>query len=179
MANHGYLPPNGLDISYDMINQAAMEAYNYADGVFLTAFLFANETFQLSTTGDTLTINLLDLARHGAIEQDGSMTRNDIYIGDDYHFDATVFAPVAKDLHLDDPSFVITPDVVAKARANRQAAAIAENQMFNQTSAQITGSLGTNGLWLTTMWDFSKKGARTAWVQAFLGMCSILREKEC
>ena len=82
MANHGYLPRSGQEISYEDINAATMEALNYADGVFLDAFRFV-QIFQLSSTGTNETFDLLNLAVHDAIEMDGSQTRNDIYFGDD------------------------------------------------------------------------------------------------
>jgi hypothetical protein len=59
-----------------------MEALNYADGVFIDAFRQV-QIFQLSSTGTNETFNLLDLAVHDTIEMDGSLTRNDIYLGDD------------------------------------------------------------------------------------------------
>lgn len=103
LANHGYLNRDGKAISYDAINSATMEALNYDDGVFLDAFHFV-QVFQLSSTGSRDTFNLLDLAVHNTIEMDGSQTRNDIYFGDDVHFDPTVFDGVAANLGLYDES---------------------------------------------------------------------------
>ena len=123
MANHGFLPRNGLDISYEDINIAAEQAFNFESDVFISAFLLANETFKLSTTGNPLTINLRDLARHNTIEVDGSMTRNDLYFGDDVHFDATVFAGVAASLGLDGYSpgdAYVTVETAAKMHVARE-----------------------------------------------------------
>ena len=79
---------------------------------------------------------------------------------------------VAKDLGLDNPHGIVTASNVAKARANRQVAAKDADQMFNASSNQITATLGTNGLYLTTMWKFGSGGAPTTWLQAFLGRSS-------
>ncbi|KAK5164869.1 uncharacterized protein LTR77_009533 [Saxophila tyrrhenica] len=170
LANHGWLPRSGKDISYEQIQSAATNAYNFGPNVYLDAFLMANETFKLSTTGSSLTINLQDLARHDAIEADGSQSRNDFYFGDDLHYDASVFAPVAADLGLDDygeDDAYVTVETAAKARAARQVAAKAVNPTFNASEAQVVGSIGTTALYLTTLWDFDAEAAPKAWVKAF------------
>jgi len=176
LANHGWLPRSGKNISYEDIQYAATNGYNFASDVYLPAFLLANETFKLSTTGSSLTINLRDLARHNAIEVDGSQSRNDIYFGDNVHYDANVFAAVAKNLGLDDYStgqLHVTVETAAKARAARQVDAKAVNPTFDTSGLQIPGSIGTTALYLLTLWDSDAKAAPKAWVKAFFGACCI------
>jgi len=122
LANHGYLPHDGKNIDYGMINNAAQEAYNFAPGFYIDA---VNMVFQMgisTTNRPNETFNLLDLARHDEIEADGSLTRNDVFFGDDVHFDASVFAPVARDLGLDQDRRAdgyVTVETAAKATKNR------------------------------------------------------------
>lgn len=169
LANHAYLPRSGRDLSYEDISLAASAAFNFAPDVFLLAFLAANETFSLSTTGSSLTINLRDLARHKTIEQDGSQTRNDIYFGDNLHFDATVFAPVAADLGLDDAEGFVTVETAARARAKRFALAQSVNPDFTPGDGPTMASVGTTALYLATNWAFEAEAAPKAWVRSFLG----------
>ncbi|KAK5723290.1 hypothetical protein LTR15_004987 [Elasticomyces elasticus] len=170
LANHGWLPRSGRDISYEDIQYAAANAYNFAPDTYHPAFLIANETFKLSTTGSSLTINLRDLTKHDAIEADGSQSRNDIYFGDNLHYDVTVFSKVAADLKLDDYSDNenhVTVQSAAKALAARQVEAKRVNPTFNASATQIQGSFGTTALYLATLWDFDAKAAPKAWVKAF------------
>jgi len=172
LANHGFLPHDGKDLDYDMINQAAQDAYGFEDGFYKTAVDMVFE-FNISTTSQpSETFNLLDLARHDTIEADGSITRNDIYFGDDVHFDATVFAPVANDLGLSDYSSsdqFVTIETAAKATENRYNLAMAVNPEFNASTHQHETEYGTTALYLLTVWDADQNAAPKPWVKALLG----------
>ncbi|KAJ7843103.1 hypothetical protein B0H14DRAFT_3456408 [Mycena olivaceomarginata] len=73
LANHGYLPRNGKDISIPMILDAAKEGFNFApDTVLLAAKL-----------GTVL------------IESDASISRGDFALGDNLHFNETIFSTLA------------------------------------------------------------------------------------
>jgi hypothetical protein len=178
LANHNYLPRNGKDLDYAMINNATQEAYNFASGVPLG---LVNEVFQfyISTTNKpNETFNLVDLARHDTIEVDGSLTRNNIWFGDDWHFDATVFAPVTKDLglseyhHADNAGGFVTVETAAKATKNRYELAKRVNPVFNASAAQHALEYATTALYLLTLWDEEKQAAPKAWVKALLGELS-------
>jgi hypothetical protein len=157
LANHGYLPRDGKNIDYAMINKASQEAYNFAPGFYVDA------------------VNLVDLARHDTIEADGSLTRNDIYFGDDVHFDASVFAPVARDLGLDHSHRAdryVTVDTAAKAAKNRLDLAKRANPAFNASAIQHATEYGTTALYLLTVWDEQKQASPKSWVHALLGKTS-------
>lgn len=165
-----------------MINTAAKEAYNFADGVFVQAVDMVFQ-FNISTTDrPTETFHLVDLARHDTIEVDGSLTRNDIYFGDDNHFDATVFAPVARDLGLDQSDRgadeFVTVETAAKATKKRTELAQSVNPTFNNSEIRHVTEYGTTGLYLLTVWDEERKAAPKPWVQALLGeyhVCNATR----
>jgi hypothetical protein len=175
LANHGYLPRDGKNIDYAMINKASQEAYNFAPGFYVDA---VNMVFQfgISTTNrPNETFNLVDLARHDTIEADGSLTRNDIYFGDDVHFDASVFAPVARDLGLDHSHRAdryVTVDTAAKAAKNRLDLAKRANPAFNASAIQHATEYGTTALYLLTVWDEQKQASPKSWVHALLGKTS-------
>ncbi|CAM1505792.1 Fc.00g114290.m01.CDS01 [Cosmosporella sp. VM-42] len=171
LANHGFLPRNGMNLDYDQINKAAKEAYNFQDGFYINPVNMVFE-FNISTTATPgKTFNLRDLARHDAIEVDGSLTRNDIYFGDDLHFDATVWAPLAKDLELEhgpQRNRYVTVDTAAIATKNRLALAKSANPSFNASAFQHSTEYGTTALYLLTVWDQAKKAAPKEWVKALL-----------
>jgi len=72
LANHGYIPRNGRNISFIQLVRALHEVYNlsYLLAILLSAvgFLFCGHAFTLS---------LHDLAEHNKIEHDGSLVHDD------------------------------------------------------------------------------------------------------
>ncbi|KAL7906651.1 Chloroperoxidase [Trichoderma velutinum] len=172
LANHGYLPRNGKNLDYEMINEAAQAAYNFAPDFYRDAVNMVFE-FNISTTDrPSETFNLFDLARHDTIEADGSLTRNDIYFGDDVHFDASVWAPVAKDLgliHYDSSDRFVTVETAARATKNRYDLSKSINPEFNASMHQHLTEYGTTALYLLTVWDDSENAAPKPWVKALLG----------
>ena len=56
---------------------------------------------------------------------------------------------------------------------------VSVNPAFNASEDQIQGTLGTTGLFLTTMWDNKAKGAPKEWVKVFLGMYFHLGLRPC
>ncbi|KAK3191688.1 hypothetical protein K4F52_002111 [Lecanicillium sp. MT-2017a] len=172
LANHGYLPRDGKDIDYEAINEASCSAYNFESGFYKDVVDMVFK-FNISTTSrPTETFDLRDLARHDTIEVDGSLTRNDIYFGDDVHFDATVWNPVAKDLGLNQFHFFdrfVTVETAAKATKNRLELAKSINPQFNASVMQHLTEYGTTALYLLAVWDDEKVAAPKGWVKALLG----------
>ena len=62
LANHGYLPRDGKDISLARFVTAFKESINLAPGPTL---LFSTAGLPASTTGNFLTLHLDDLNKHG------------------------------------------------------------------------------------------------------------------
>lgn len=175
LANHNYLPRSGKNIDLPSIQAAVAAAYNYAPTTFDSAFIQAQDC-HLTTTGNFSTINLSDLAKHGhnCVEFDGSLSRNDLFFGDNLHFDPKIWSTMAKRLDLnkvshDPKSKYITVEQAAKARAARVADAMKANPNFTASDLEINGSPGTTALYLTTLWDDTVGGAPKEWVKSFFG----------
>ncbi|GAB1319428.1 hypothetical protein MFIFM68171_09638 [Madurella fahalii] len=171
MANHGWLPRSGEDISLEVLRDAVAGAFNYERTLFDRPFHEAL-AFNLSTTGNSSTFNLIDLAKHDAVEFDGSLSRNDFYFGDNNHFNPTIWATVSKRLRLDEAGHskmdkYVTVEAAAKARAARVQDAMRVNPTFNASANQMVGSPGTTALYLTTLWDDKADAAPKAWIKAF------------
>lgn len=152
-------------------------AYNYEHHAFDGAFQAALD-FKLSTSGNSSTFHLADLAKHDTIEFDGSLSRSDYYLGDDLHFDPAIWHTVAEHLNLyktgpSEQDKYVTVEAAAKARAARVKDAMRANPRFNASTTQMFGSPGTSALYLATLWDAKAKAAPKTWVRAFFGtFCS-------
>ncbi|KAI4231422.1 MAG: hypothetical protein L6R40_007744 [Gallowayella cf. fulva] len=157
LANHGYLPRRGLNISLEQFITGAKEGLNF-DKEFTMGAVGAYQPF--TTTGYNNTLNLNDLDHHSIPgEFDGSLSRNDVYFGDNHSFNKKIFDTVAAYFHHD----TISIPTAAKARRHRYAAAQAINPTF--TPAENL-SLATTAMYLKAMQGQDKQ-TKTKYVQIF------------
>jgi hypothetical protein len=174
MANHGYLPRDGRDISLENLHGAILGAYNYHPATLDSAFQMAVD-FNLSSTGNASTFHLSDLNKHGAIEHDGSLSRSDFDLGDNHSFNLEVWNGTATSLGLYDAGvdceddLYVTVEVAARARAIRFKEAERLNPEFNVSELALMGSVGETALYMTTLWDYAAGAVPKAWVRAFFG----------
>ncbi|KAF5354416.1 hypothetical protein D9758_010761 [Tetrapyrgos nigripes] len=90
LANHGFLPRDGRNLNMSVILDAGFNGYHMQpDGLALAV---KAATF---TTDDPLTFTLDDIKLHGTIEHDASLSRNDFALGDNVHFNETIFTTLA------------------------------------------------------------------------------------
>ncbi|KAJ5515696.1 Chloroperoxidase [Penicillium freii] len=144
LANHGWLHRSGKDIDLPAFRSAIAGAYNYEP---------------------------TSMDGHDEIEFDGSLSRNDIYFGDNVHFDPNIWATVAENLNLYDTlgsevNQYITVETAGKACAARAAEAKRVNPSFNASAMQVMGNPGTTALYLVTLWDEAAGAAPKSWVKA-------------
>lgn len=92
-------------------------------------------------------------------EFDGSLSRNDLYFGDNHSFNQTIWNTVAAHFHHD----TISIPVAARARLDRVTAAEAINPNF--TASNVT-SFGTSALYLQVMRG-QYNATKTKYVQIF------------
>ncbi|OLN89032.1 putative sterigmatocystin biosynthesis peroxidase stcC 7 [Colletotrichum chlorophyti] len=164
LANHGYLPRTGLNISLaDLI--AGFTAAVNLDPAATT--LVGQKALLTSTTGDNATFNLDDLNTHGIIEHDGSLSRNDIHFGDNHSFNKTIWKSVSS--HFTDSTISIP--TAAKARLARLQAAAAVNPEFSLNADGTQFSFIETALYLSVFGNLEDGNANTEWVK-------VLFEKE-
>jgi len=72
LANHGYLPRDGRNVSVIQLVQAIRDVYHFS---WLLALMLA--AVGVIACGNGWTVNLHDLAKHNIIEHDGSMVHRD------------------------------------------------------------------------------------------------------
>jgi hypothetical protein len=97
LANHHILPHDGRKISKEVVVKAIYDAINldtHVGNVFASVALKVNpdNTALPFTSGqNTETFDLDQLAKHGVIEHDVSLSRNDLSLGDNLTFDDSVW----------------------------------------------------------------------------------------
>ncbi|KAF9063472.1 Cloroperoxidase [Rhodocollybia butyracea] len=87
LANHGFLPRNGSNITIPIVLDAVLQGFNFQPILLLRSVI----KMALLATDNTDNFALEELALHGVLEHDASFSRNDIAIGDNIHFNETVF----------------------------------------------------------------------------------------
>ncbi|KAK1944287.1 Aromatic peroxygenase [Phytophthora citrophthora] len=114
LANHGYLPRNGQNITHDMLSTALENVYNLGSGV--AAIL-------VSQVPDTINLDYLGI--HNNIEHDASLAHTDAYYG---HDPMLANETLAEDLfNRAGSDGLLTNKIVAKTRKDRGKTCNAEN----------------------------------------------------
>ncbi|KAL6916738.1 hypothetical protein ACHAP8_009672 [Fusarium lateritium] len=155
LANHGYLPRDGLNISLDDLIVAFTDAVNLDPAATTLVGKKALET------GDGNTFNLDDLAKHGVLEHDGSLSRDDLYFGDNSRLNPHIWKQTLS--HFREP--YISIKTAADARKDRLAVANATNPEFSLSAEQNQISLIETALYLTVFGNAEDGNANTRWVR--------------
>ncbi|KAH8586691.1 Chloroperoxidase [Bisporella sp. PMI_857] len=160
LANHNFIARNGLNISLTDFETALSEAVNLDKAA---TDLVATVALTTSTTGRNDTLNLDDISKHGVIEHDGSLSRADIYFGDNHSFNCSIWNFTKSHF----TSSVIDVQTAAQARAATLKRAAATNPEFNLTAAAARFSLIESALYLSVFGDAVDGNAVTKHVQVF------------
>ncbi|KAL3481003.1 hypothetical protein BJX99DRAFT_253985 [Aspergillus californicus] len=157
MANNGFLPRLGQNITIATHRKAVVGAYNYAQQHSMM---------------------------HDVVEYDGSLSRNDFYFGDNLRFYPEIWATVVDGLGLysigeDKEDRYVTVEVAAKARPNRVAEAMRVDPEFDVSANTFSGRPSTMALWLNTMCHYQVGAAPKAWVRSFFnGLSSFQSSRD-
>lgn len=89
LANHKFLPHNGRGISKSMVQDAASGI-----GADPTAIGRIFDSAKPTIPEGRTTLNLDDLAKHGVLEHNVSLSRQDIALGDNLHLDKAIWQTV-------------------------------------------------------------------------------------
>ncbi|TDZ25288.1 putative sterigmatocystin biosynthesis peroxidase stcC [Colletotrichum orbiculare MAFF 240422] len=163
LANHGYLPRHGQNISVDALIDGMHAGLNLREDAKLFFRLQGNKAVTASTTGVKDTFNLQDLNTHDLIEHDASLSRADTYFGDNWSFNQTIFDETKSHW----VSETISIRDAAKALAARQKSAESINPEFNLPLDGHTNSLGQTAMYLGLFGDYDDGNANRAWVEYF------------
>ncbi|KAF9265235.1 Cloroperoxidase [Marasmius fiardii PR-910] len=159
LANHGFLPRDGKNISIPMILEAGRLAYNMQQDILLGAAKVG-----LLTSEDILTLSLEGLKEHGVIEHDASLSRGDFALGDNFHFNETIFSTLADSNPGSDVYNTTSAGQVLHARledSNKN------NPNVTNSETQLIIRSGESGFYLSVMGDPVQGVAPKKFVQIF------------
>ncbi|KAJ3943672.1 uncharacterized protein N0V96_006602 [Colletotrichum fioriniae] len=163
LANHGYLPRNGQNISVDALIEGMHAGLNLREDAKLFFRVQGNKALEASSTGNKDTFHLNDLNKHDLIEHDASLSRADIYFGDNWSFNQTIFDETKSYW----PSETISISDAAKALVARQKSAEKINPEYKLPLDGYTNSLGQTAMYLGLFGDYDDGNANRAWVECF------------
>ncbi|KAK2614984.1 hypothetical protein N8I77_001764 [Diaporthe amygdali] len=163
LANHGYLPRDGKNITVDKLIEGMHAGLNLREDAKLFFRLQGNKALEASSTGNKDTFQLSDLNKHNLIEHDASLSRADIFFGDNWSFNQTIFDETKSYW----PSTTISLSDAAKALVARQKSAESINPDYNLPLDGHTNSLGQTAMYLGLFGDYDDGNANRSWVEYF------------
>ncbi|KAI1087167.1 Cloroperoxidase [Rostrohypoxylon terebratum] len=135
LANHGFLPHDGKNITQDVTVNALGSALNFNSSL-------ATLMFQMATIANpepNATFFTLDqLNVHNVLEHDASLTRSDAYFGNNHIFNETIFEETEKYWTAE----ILDADMLANSKVARQLTSKAFNPNYTFTSRINDFSLG-------------------------------------
>ncbi|KAI1204744.1 Cloroperoxidase [Annulohypoxylon truncatum] len=135
LANHGFLPHDGKNITQNITINALGSALNFNESL-------ATLMFQMATIANpepNATFFTLDqLNVHNVLEHDASLSRSDAYFGNNHIFNETVFSETLK--YWTAP--ILDANMIANSKVARQVTSRATNPNYTFTSRMNDFSLG-------------------------------------
>nr|7ZNM_A Chain A, Artificial Unspecific Peroxygenase [Marasmius rotula]7ZNM_B Chain B, Artificial Unspecific Peroxygenase [Marasmius rotula]7ZNV_A Chain A, artificial unspecific peroxygenase [Marasmius rotula]7ZNW_A Chain A, artificial unspecific peoxygenase [Marasmius rotula]7ZNW_C Chain C, artificial unspecific peoxygenase [Marasmius rotula] len=159
LANHGFLPRNGRNITIPMIVQAGFDGYNVQPDILILA---AKVGLLTSPEPDTFTLD--DLKLHGTIEHDASLSREDFALGDNLHFNEAIFNTLANSNPGSDVYNITSAGQVLK---DRLADSLARNPNVTNTGKEFTIRTLESAFYLSVMGNATTGEAPKNFVQIF------------
>lgn len=160
MANHGFIPRSGRDISTDDVIWGLRAGINVAADI---AIMASANAIALNPNEGATTFDLDMLSRHNVIEHDNSLTRGDAFFGDNQSRNQTV---IDETLSYFGHAVVVGLDQAVAALAGRIRTSQAENPEF---VFDLDGSTSTTASYIGIMGDASKGEAVYAWIKYLFG----------
>ncbi|PBK73314.1 Cloroperoxidase [Armillaria solidipes] len=159
LANHGFLPRDGRNITVEMVLNAALEGFNIDKSVLI--LVAATGLLTAKTLGS---FTLDDLKLHGIIEHDASLSRSDFCLGDNLHFNETVYSTLAESNPGVDYFNATSAGQVQKKRLADDTLA---NPCITNTIKERTIRTGESALYLSVMGDPMTSDAPKKFVNVF------------
>ncbi|KAF9265817.1 Cloroperoxidase [Marasmius fiardii PR-910] len=145
LANHGFLPRDGRNITIPVLLQAAAEGFNIHPEIMLVPVKMA-----LFSTFETDHFSLDELSLPGVIEHDASISRHDSALGNNKDFDEELYQTLATSNPGVDYYNVTSAAQVMKARLDHS---LANNPKVTNTIKEFQTRAGEASLYLSTMGD--------------------------
>ncbi|KAK7054399.1 hypothetical protein VNI00_003593 [Paramarasmius palmivorus] len=159
LANHGFLPRDGRNISIPMIMQSIYNGYNVEPDTLTNAAKTA-----LLTSSEPTTFTLDDIKKHGVIENDASLSRQDFALGDNLHFNETIFTTLANS---NPGSDVYNTTSAGQVQHERLADSLATNPSVTNNMQTALARSFASALYLSVMGNPTTGVAPKNFVQIF------------
>ncbi|KAL0566333.1 hypothetical protein V5O48_015684 [Marasmius crinis-equi] len=145
LANHGFLPHNGKNITIPMVLKAGREGFNVHRDLLIVA---AKQGVVASALDDQFA--LTDIGLHGNIEHDASLSRVDRDLGDHLSFSEEIYSTLANSNPDVDYYDTTSAGQVQKARQEHSQA---NNPKFRNTIKEFQIRTRESALYLAVMGD--------------------------
>ncbi|ESK90030.1 hypothetical protein Moror_7920 [Moniliophthora roreri MCA 2997] len=145
LANHGFLPRSGRNITVPAVLKAGLEGFNVHRDLLLLA---AKAGLLASDLDDQF--SLADIALHGNIEHDASVSRQDRDLGNNVVFNEEIYTTLANSNPDVDYYNTTSAGLVQKARMEQSRAT---NPTFRNTIKEFQVRTRESALYLTVMGD--------------------------
>lgn len=153
------------NISVDVLIEGMHAGLNLREDAKLLFRLQGNKALEASSTGNKDTFQLSDLNQHDLIEHDASLSRADIFFGNNWSFNQTIFDETRSCW----PSATISLSDAAKALVARQKSAQSINPEYDLPLDGYTNSLGQTAMYLGLFGNYDDGNANRSWVEYFFG----------
>lgn len=186
LANHGWLPHDGRNITRDMLIEAVRSGFGFdlppSDPLFATSVFdqAINDTANIALHPEKMSFDMDAVNTHnGPIEFDGSLSRKDDFFGSPVPFDKCTWETQWRLMEEEQKSSNSSKDVfdlgvASRARARHvliKSQAGNEDFLFNSTT--LSKSAGTTALYMIVLGGMTKT-VRKDWLRAFFGMFQAL-----
>ncbi|KAH6641211.1 Chloroperoxidase [Chaetomium tenue] len=158
LANHGFLPHDGQDITREQTEDALFDALHIDKMLGSSLFDFAMTTNPIA---NSTTFSLNDLGNHNVLEHDGSLSRSDAYFGNALTFNQTVFDET-KSYWTDE---IITIEMASNARLARIKTSNATNPTYSMSELGYGFTKGESAAYVVIFGDKISATVPRAWVE--------------
>ncbi|KAK1671373.1 Chloroperoxidase [Colletotrichum godetiae] len=161
LANHGFLPHDGRNITLDIVIKGLKDAMNIEEALATAAFTPA---LKLNSIPNANYIDLDMLNKHNVIEHDGSLSRRDMYVDPSNRFDKGTFDAFVA--YFGDGTMINTTDM-ANARARHALVMSKMNPTFTLPESSAPLFLGESALMLAVWGSPNKPVANRLFLEYF------------
>ncbi|KAK0708506.1 Chloroperoxidase [Lasiosphaeris hirsuta] len=160
LANHGFLPHDGKDISREVTANALFDALNINKTLGSFLFDFAIKT---NPKPNATAFSLNDLGNHNVLEHDASLSRSDAYFGNVLTFNQSVFDETRSYW----TSETIDIQMAANARMARIRTSKATNPTYKLSELGTAFSFGESVAYVVVLGNKNSGTANRSWVEYF------------
>lgn len=163
LANHGFLPHDGRNITENATTAALDAALNIPPAFGSVLHRLAVRTSPAGAATNTFSLD--DLGRHDVLEHDASLSRQDAFFGDALAFNQTVFDETRSHWREE----TIDVPQAAAARLARVGTSNATNPTFGFTKIGMQFSLGESAAYIIVLGNATSRTVNRTVVEYLFG----------